>query len=280
MSRRNRAIIFVAALAALFVIFFFWLGGPLPKNVWSTIIFTSLVMISFVTLFLEHWFTKPTDVLAASTSILLVLSPLADELREFGVWYTLFFAYNLAMALASLTSLMLLDGEKSSEVLRNRLSYHLNNLATTFGNGRLLYFALFILTLLFYVDSQSIFFVILFGYSAAILFADPKRFLLPLFKRGSGQSSDIGEIFGVQSKNTFLVKLFKERQSVRRFDFVEFRYSVDEQKRVRKGLIIDNYLLNQEQWVKVLTTPDISSALGEKAVHGDIREGLIKSRVP
>lgn len=30
----------------------------------------------------------------------------------------------------------------------------------------------------FYVDSQSIFFIILFVYSAVILLADPKRFIL------------------------------------------------------------------------------------------------------
>ena len=215
MSRRNRAIIFVATLAALFVVFLFWTGEPLPKTFWTTIIFTSLVMMSFATLFLEHWFTKPTDVLAASTSILLVLSPLANELTTFGIWYTVFFVYNLAMALTSLMSLILLDGEQSSGALRNKLSYHLNNIAARFGNGRLLYFALFILTLLFYVDTQSVFFIVLFGYSVVILFIDPKRVLLPMFKRNSRLSGDIGEIFGVQSKNTFLVKLFKERQPVR-----------------------------------------------------------------
>ncbi|MDE0401420.1 MAG: DUF87 domain-containing protein [Candidatus Poribacteria bacterium] len=265
----------MATLAALFLVFLFWTGEPLPDTFWTTIIFTSLVMMSFATLFLEHWFTKPTDVLAASTSILLVLSPLADELTTFGIWYTVFFAYNLAMALTSLMSLILLDGEQSSGAFRNRLSYHLNNVATHFGNGRLLYFALFILTLLFYVDSQSIYFIILFGYSAAILFVDPKRVLLPLLRRNSRHSDDIGEIFGVQSKNTFLVKLFKERQPVRRFDFVEFRYSVDERGDVKKGLIIDNYLLNQEQWVKVLTTPDISSAVGEEPVHDDINPNIV-----
>lgn len=66
----------------------------------------------------------------------------------------------------------------------------------------------------------------------------------------------IGQIFGVQSKNTFLVKLSENRSQITRiFDFVEFKYSIDNQ--IRKGMILDVYLLNQEQWVKILTTAEI-----------------------
>lgn len=70
--------------------------------------------------------------------------------------------------------------------------------------------------------------------------------------------SAVGKIFGVQSKNTFLVKLEKERKiPMSIFDFVEFEYSID--KKQRKGLVLDVYLLNQEQWIKVLSTQEINS---------------------
>jgi len=67
----------------------------------------------------------------------------------------------------------------------------------------------------------------------------------------------IGYIFGVQSKNTFLVKLLENKPTVKLYDFVEFKYSVD--KSIRKGLLLDVYLLNQEQWVKVLSNNEIES---------------------
>lgn len=262
------------------IIFYFWQGQLLPSSSYATLIFTSLLMVSFVTLFLEHWFTKPTDVLAASISILLVLAPLRQELIELGIWYVVFFSYNLVMAIAALLALLLLDSDKSSSNLQNRVSYHLKNFATTFGNGRLLYYALFILTLLFYVDSQSAFFIVLFLYSAAILLVEPKRFVLQLVRNNPSQSDDIGEIFGVQSKNTFLVKLYNERKPVRRFDFVEFRYSMEETGTVRKGLIIDNYLLNQQQWVKVLTTPDIANTIGTAPIHDRIEDNVVYKLTP
>ncbi|MCW7470572.1 ATP-binding protein [Leptospira kanakyensis] len=75
----------------------------------------------------------------------------------------------------------------------------------------------------------------------------------------------IGQIFGVQSKNTFLVKLIESRTSTTRiFDFVEFKYSIDNS--VKKGLILDVYLLNQEQWVKILTTNEIEKIFSYKDV--------------
>ena len=275
MGKGDRVKLFVIEMILLSAIYYFWQGGLHFTSSTATLILISLVMISLVTLFLEHWFTKPADVLAASTSILLVLAPLRGELTDFGIWYLIFFFYNLLMALAALVALLLLDSEKSRDVLQNKISFHLKEFAATFGNGRLLYFALFILTMLFYVDSQSTFFIILFVYSAVIILAEPKGFILGLAKGSPSRVNDIGEIFGVQSKNTFLVKLYNERKPVRRFDFVEFRYSMEETGKVRKGLIIDNYLLNQQQWVKVLTTPGIANAIGEEQVHDKIENNVV-----
>lgn len=275
MSKGQRITLFIISVILLYGIYNIWKGG-LPANTSvATVMLTSLVMISFVTLFLEHWFTKPTDVLAASISILLVLAPLRSDLVDLGVWYKIFFGYTLLVGLGALLTLLLVDSEKSSDSLQNRAANHLKTFATAFGNGRLLYFALFILTLLFYVDSQSPLFLILFAYSAAILLADPKRVIIGLGQRNSSIGDDIGEIFSVQSKSTFLVKLYNERKRVRRFDFVEFRYSMEETGKVRKGLIIDNYLLNQQQWVKVLSTSDIGNVIGEDPVHDKIKENVV-----
>lgn len=84
----------------------------------------------------------------------------------------------------------------------------------------------------------------------------------------------IGQIFGVQSKNTFLVKLSENRsQTTRIFEFVEFKYSIDNQ--VKKGLILDVYLLNQEQWVKVLTTQEIEKIFSEKILFSSHTPDLV-----
>ena len=81
-----------------------------------------------------------------------------------------------------------------------------------------------------------------------------------LFQIGKDKSNKLalGQIFGVQSKNTFLVRLYDSSERIvntRIFDFVEFKYSTD--KKIRKGLLLDTYLLNQQQWVKVLSNNEI-----------------------
>lgn len=76
----------------------------------------------------------------------------------------------------------------------------------------------------------------------------------------------IGTIFGVQSKNTFLVKLTEDKKEpLDLFDFVEFQYSMDNIHRC--GLILDVYLLNQAQWVKVLTTTEIDNLFKDQSVN-------------
>lgn len=88
----------------------------------------------------------------------------------------------------------------------------------------------------------------------------------------------VGKIFGVQSKNTFLVQLSNERkQSLRRFDFVEFLYSIDKKEHI--GLILDVYLLDQAQWIKVLTTPEID-ALFKKTIEKHIPDFIYKAIDP
>ena len=98
MSRGKRIIIFFLSLALLAVIYFLTkknlaaLGDTPP-----IIIFSSLIMLAFVTLFLEHFFTRPTDVLASTIAILLLLAPLRTHLDKMGIWYNIFFFYNFLL---------------------------------------------------------------------------------------------------------------------------------------------------------------------------------------
>lgn len=85
-----------------------------------------------------------------------------------------------------------------------------------------------------------------------------------VFEKKKKTNSDfaVGKIFGVQSKNTFLIKLLEERTAkLKVFDFVEFEYSMDNKR--RKGIVLDVYLLNQEQWIKVLTTSELDSKIND-----------------
>lgn len=53
------------------------------------------------------------------------------------------------------------------------------------------------------------------------------------------------------------MKLFEDRKSIKKFDLVKFRYSMQDAKDFTiTGIVFDTYLLNQEKWAKVLQLAD------------------------
>jgi uncharacterized protein len=275
MSKGKRIVLFLITFVLLLVIFVLTYGHPFPTTNPALVLFTSLLMLSFASLFLEHFFTTPTHVLLSTISILLLISPIREELSRFGIWYSLFYAYNLLLLLTSLAALLLVDGEKASFSLQNRIASYLKEFSTSWGNGRFLFFLLFFLTLVFYVDSQSKHFLVLAAYATVILLVDPKTFVLGMLNQRKHAHHDIGEIIGVQSKNIFLAQLFTERVKVQRFDLVQFRYSMDEDQAVLKGMIIDNYLMNEKQWIKILSTDEMRKSLSNSPAERRDRQNVV-----
>jgi len=188
MTKTARITLFAITFALLLLVFYVTTGHAFPSSEQSIVLFSALLMLSFVTLFLEYFFTTPTDVLASTIAILLLLAPLRSQLSKLGHWYWIFFSYNLVLLLTSLTALLLLDGDKPSTAVQNRISAVLKRFSVFFGNGRWLFCALFLLTLFFYVDSQSRQFLVLAAYAAAIVLIDPKGWALQswMSARGSG----------------------------------------------------------------------------------------------
>ncbi len=232
-------------------------------------------MLSFNSLILEHYFTKPTDVLSASIAVLLIIVPIPEDLKDLGNWYNTIFFFSFTCGILSVLSLVLLDSDQPDECNRNKIAKLIKDFVTRFGSSKVQFFCLFVLTAFFYLDSKSQYFIFLFMYSAFVLL-DPWKFILKIstFAKAKPQTG-IGQIFGVQSKNTFLVKLYDKRPAVKIFDFVEFRYSMDKGRGIRKGLILDNYLLNQAQWVKILVSDEIQEIFGKTTFNSFEEENVV-----
>ena len=275
MTKGTRIIIFFALGFILTAIYWHFKGTVFPKDTIGLVIYSSLLMLSFNTLILEHYFTKPTDVLASSIAVLLTITPIKKDLVNLGAWYNTLFFFSLTLAILSVASLALFVPNKPEDTTQNKISKLIKDFVVRFGSSKVQFFCLFILTLFFYIDSKSQYFLFLFIYAAFVLL-DPWKFMLkiPSFVKPKPQEG-IGQIFGVQSKKTFLVKLYDQRPSIKIFDFVEFRYSMEENTKVRKGLILDNYLLNQEQWVKVLVSEEINKLFGDKIYNQCHDENIV-----
>ncbi|MCF1459056.1 MAG: ATP-binding protein [Shewanella sp.] len=222
-------------------------------------------MLSFTTLLAEHFFTRPTDIVASSVSILLLLSPIYSELNDMGLWYWLFWGYSASLLVISLISLLLLSPDKSPTDKTNKASAILKLIAVRFGNGRFLWFSLFALCVLFYVDSQSPLFLALFAYASILLIIDPKKALLSLKTLAKQQESAVAELFGIQSSSAYLAKVYPDSPPIKRFDVAGFITNAGGNESWKAGLVIEAYELNEQRWLKILTD-DSFGELDEKTI--------------
>ena len=276
-SRLKRAGFFLLAFGWLVGVFLNFEGSGFLRDSISMVLFSSLLMLAFTSCFMEHFFTKPTDVISSTIGILLLMAPLGKELSAFGQWYNYFLVYNIFLLITALTAILLLDDKKLPSSYSNIASTHLKHISTYFGKGKLLYGTIFLLTLLFYVKSEESKFLWLLLTAMVLLIVDPKAFIQNIPEKNKGVLLEVGKIFGVQSKRTFLVKLFKDRTAiVNIFDFVEFNYSMDKGRSPRKGLVIDNYLLNEEQQMKVLWSKEIEDSFsGVNSGTSKLEENIV-----
>jgi uncharacterized protein len=275
MRREERILLFFMSVLFLILIIITSKYFPSLNYIAKTLLLSSLIMLSFTTFLLEHFFTTPSDVMASTMAIILLLVPLRGELDRFGIWYWIFLAYVFIMFLFSLLALILLDSSQSMFAVRNIWSNYLKKIAIYCGNGRFLFTSLFFMALIFYVDSQSRLFVLLSFYAAIMVLINPKKLTFQFFRGKKIKECDIGEIIGVQSRNTFIAKLLKDHPPVHRFDLVEFNYPMGEKENVIPGMIIDNYLLNEQQWIKILSSIEIRKILARETNTNQYRLNVV-----
>lgn len=279
MNAATRLILFTLLAGIAIAIYWFIPLQFVPKGITQddisrqVIIVSTLITLSFAVLIIEHWFTKPADAVASAISAALVIAPSRNLLIEFGMWYDAY-AIFLAIVIASGSlSIILYDPEKVNHI-SHKASVILRDFATKLGNSRIVYSALFFLTMTFYINSQEPFFLASMIFAGFVIVIEPSKLPnLIRWDRGA-QINEIGEIIGVQSKRTLLAKLYNDRPLVKRFDVVEFA-SLDGSNGSQKGLIIDNLVLDAQQWVKVLSGKFINDFIGRERVS----EVLPKNRL-
>jgi hypothetical protein len=271
MNRLVRILSFVGFFFILSAIVLIWTGHFFPNDSQMLEIYSCILLLAFSILFIEHYFSKPTDVLATSISVLLLITPIRSDFSSIAFWFWLFFGYTSFCGLISLISILSFNPKRHDGKVA-RLSALLKTMSVSIGKTKYQYFLLLILSLLAFIRSNFDLFIILFIFCAFIMVEPWKVFERIVEHSKKNSLIGIGEIFGIQAKRTFLVKMFESRPAAKLFDLVVFKYSMD--GRTYKGIIVDNYMLNQEQWVKVLFDPTIaemtSSIVQEKELEGNV----------
>jgi hypothetical protein len=262
MSKRYRFILFVLSIVILCTISIIIVGNitVLFSQFWFS---TGLLLLILLSLIDQPHFSKDANIfvnaVTASISLLLV----GPDSQDWVYWVFVFFTMYLVISSYALFWIRNnpLNEERRSVQLVSRLNRLLGKPETIFS-------AFFIWGAIKQFGLQSKEIIPLFWYWLIFMILNVPQVaeLIEKYfnkKAVQGENNILGTIFGVQSKNTFLVRLFpvSQRPSLRLFDFVEFKYSVEKRDYIHRGMVLDIYWLNEEQWVKVLTNREIEIAL-------------------
>lgn len=256
----NRFILFISSVILFVGIHYLFTGSILPdtstKNIWF---YSGLFMLFFSILFIEPYYSSPKNVITNSIPLLLVYVSVKESFTHNGLWFATISIICLLLII-SIAAIAINSDNESPDSTRNKISATLKNIAVLFGHGKIIYSFVFISVLILYKaeiltevsDTYLFTMIMLWG---LVLVIDSQS-LHNSFRREKKrlQANAIGEIFGVQSKKIFLVKLFEDKsKSIKKFDIVKFKYSMqDSDEYAIAGIVFDTYLLNQEKWIKVL----------------------------
>lgn len=257
MSKRYRLILMILSSLILVTIGFF------IKRDFSFIIndfwFASgLLLLILLSLIDQPHFSKDSNIFVNGVTAALSLLLVSKDERDGIFW--LFLGFVMYLLICSYVLMWIRNSKLQYE---SKLVQLLSRINRQLGKPEVIFSAFFLWgAMRQYTLNSSEFNALLWFWVVFMLLNIPAlaSVIEGLFNKDNYVSTvnAIGNIFGVQSKNTFLVKLIENRiATMNVFDFVEFEYSID--KKRRKGLILDVYLLNQEQWVKVLCTQEINS---------------------
>jgi len=250
----NRFILFAFFIAIFLLLNFSFTQRFLPSfgvnNLWF---YSGIFMVLFSILFIEPYYTSPKNVITNTIPLLLVMISIKNEFNSTIIWWVSVGILVFLLS-ASILALALEDKNKSPEHRRNKAAELLKNLVVLVGQGKILYSSVFIYFLLAYHSIQEYYTLSLFVMWFFILSINPKRIKSTFsIKKERFDENALGEIFSVQSKKIFLIKMFEDRKGITKFDVVKFRYSMqDYDDRVITGIVFDTYLLNQEKWTKIL----------------------------
>jgi hypothetical protein len=231
----------------------------LVSDFWFT---SGLLLLILLSLIDQPFFSKDTNIFVNAVTAFISLQLIIKEERKFFYW--LIFAYVMYLMLTSYLLMWVRNNPLKNESKLIQLGSRLNRLI---GNPQVVFSVLFLFGIIKQFSTETPQFNGLLSYWIAFQILNIpevakviEKFLTKNPVVDKGQL--IGETLGVLSKNIFLVKRLEKSEIAHPFDFVEFNYSVDGIDRY--GIVLENYLLNQEQWIKILASPEVEALVARE----------------
>lgn len=253
MSRRYRIILLTLSFVSLVTIGLIVEGSlyTLFQSFWFTSGFLLLILLSLVD---QPFFSKDSNIFVNAITAGISLLIIPSEKRD-----TTFYLFLVIVIYLCVSSYLLMIIRKNPLKNESKIVQFLSRINRILGKPDVLFSAFFLWgALVQYASSATILNALLMFWVVFTLLNVPelaKTIEIFFAPKENFNRIGIGSIMGVQSTNTFLVKLHQDYKNLKLFSFVEFKCSSD--GGYKRGLVYEAMLLNQEQWIKVITTDDI-----------------------
>lgn len=277
MSKKYR--LFLMSLSLIVLVIVGWFVNKsfsfLINDFWFTSGLLLLILLSLVD---QPFFSKDCNIFVNAITASLSLLLIPQDGRDIMFWCFLFVVFYL------IVSSYILMWLRNKELFReNKIIQFVSRLNRQLGSPDTLFSAFFMWgAVRQYGINSNEFNALLWFWIIFMILNIPSiaTTIESIFKKEATDNTEyaLGKIFGVQAKNIFLIKLLENRKvNIDRFEFVEFLYSIDD--KTHRGLVLDSYKLDQEQWIRVLTTPEIDS-LYEDTLSNHVADLIYKSVNP
>ncbi|MGN8764370.1 ATP-binding protein [Hornefia butyriciproducens] len=266
MSKKYRLILMLLSIITLLSIGFFFYRdfSFVTEEFWFTSGLLLLVLLSLIDQ--PHYSTDSNIFVNSITGFLsLLLIPPSDR----NVIYILFVIWTLYLGICSY---IILWKRKNALNAETNFVQFFSRLNREIGKPEVIFSAFFFWAIVSKFGLSSEKFNALFCFWVVFMILNVPvvaKTIEGIFDKTTYIPTDnmVGTILGVQAKNIFLIKLIDNRKvKMHLFDFVQFRYSMDNQ--TRYGIVVDVYNLDQAQWIKVLYTKEISEIFGNEEYNG------------
>jgi hypothetical protein len=277
LSQSRRFIAFGLNSAAFYLLYAWAKGSWTITDGGETLWFASALGWWALSLLSAPFYRPPRDALGAAVAALTALIALdlnsaQANSEHLQVARALAIGYAIVVGISALSAALL---EKRQSSSLSRFSYLA---AERLSSGAFIFGIIALISIFGFYTDNSVIFVL----SAVwLLFAIVRPFELSfelwdrwIIEKKAGSAAVVGEIIGVQSRHSFIAKLLPERPRLRRYDFVEFVDETDSETS-RKGFVVDNWVLNSEQWIKIVSGPDVNRSIGLQIITEGLQKGLV-----
>lgn len=271
---KNTYVIFVIFVFLLLLINYFLSSNNTwrPSTETKDLRFYSwIVMVLFSILFIEQYYSSPKNVITNTIPLILLWISIKSDIADEYIWLTVV-TFLAILTIWAIIGMSLYDEENGPNNEQNKISNIIKNIVSFFWTWRVLYSAMFIFILINYYwknDISNTYTLILFVLWALLMTIDYSKLNLhnKIWQqyKNINNNNAIWEVFGVQSKKIFLVKLLKDSKNIKKFDIIKLNYSMQyADDMIFTGIVFDTYFLNKERRIKILQLSQEKNNINEK----------------